>query len=67
MCRQQAIRKKLLNQLDGLLQLAISTAKGEVKHFRDDKGKKHPITAKQREKWALIPAYVSQVMTNLTD
>jgi uncharacterized protein YprB with RNaseH-like and TPR domain len=38
-----------------------------VKHFRDDKVKKQTITAKQREKWALLAAYVAQVMTNLTD
>jgi hypothetical protein len=42
----QAIRKKLLDQLDGLFQLAITIAKGKVKHFRDDKGKMHPVTSK---------------------
>jgi hypothetical protein len=42
-------------------------AKSKVKHFRDYRGKKHPVTAKRREKWALIVAYMAQVVTNLTD
>jgi poly-beta-hydroxyalkanoate depolymerase len=71
MCRvasvdTQAIRFKLLHQLDGIFELAMSVAKGNVKHFRDEEGKEHPVTPKQREKWARIAAYTAQVMHNLT-
>jgi UDP-galactopyranose mutase len=62
----QVIRAKLLRQLEQIFDLAISIAKGQVKHFRDDKGRMHQVTPKQRERWARIASYAAQVMTNLT-
>jgi UDP-galactopyranose mutase len=62
----QAIRTKLIRQLEGLFELAMSIAKGKVKRFKDDAGKEHNVTPKQREKWARIAAYTAQVMHNLT-
>ena len=71
MCRiahvdSQAIRAKLLRQLDALFNLAYSIAKGEVKQLRDDEGKEYSITPQQREKWARLAAYTAQVMQNLS-
>jgi hypothetical protein len=40
----QAIRKKLLDQLDGLFQFAISIAKCKVKNYRDD-DEEHSVSA----------------------
>jgi hypothetical protein len=49
MCRiapvdSQAIRAKLLRQLDALFELAFSIAKGEVKRLRDDEGKEYSLS-----------------------
>ena len=52
----QAIRAKLLAQLDGIFKLAVSIAKGRVKHLRDEEGKEYKVTLKQGEKWACIAA-----------
>jgi len=62
----QAIRAKLLRQLDALFNLACSIAKGEVKRLRDDEGKEYSITPQQRQKWARLAAYTAQVMQNLS-
>jgi UDP-galactopyranose mutase len=62
----QAIRAKLLRQLEGIFELAISIAKGKVKRLRDENGSEYTLTPKQREKWARIAAYTAQVMHNLT-
>jgi UDP-galactopyranose mutase len=62
----QAIRAKLLLQLEGLFDLAISIAKGKVKHLRDEEGKEYAVYPQQRQKWARIAAYTAQVMHNLT-
>jgi DNA-binding MarR family transcriptional regulator len=62
----QAIRTKLLRQLEGLFELAVQIAKGKVKRFKGEDGKEHTVTPKQREKWARIAAYTAQVMHNLT-
>jgi hypothetical protein len=62
----QAIRAKLMHQLDGLFDLAMSIAEGNLKRFKDEDGKEHPVTPKQREKWARIATYTAQVMNNLT-
>jgi len=71
MCRiarvdSQAIRAKLLSQLDALFQLAYSIAKGQVKQLRDDEGKEYSVTPQQRQKWARLAAYTAQVMQNLS-
>ena len=71
MCRiarvdSQAIRAKLLRQLDALFQLAYSIAKGQVKQLRDDEGKEYSVTPQQRQKWARLAAYTAQVMQNLS-
>jgi UDP-galactopyranose mutase len=62
----QTIRVKLLQHLVSLFELAMSIAKGKVKHFRDEAGKEHSVTPKERERWARIAAYTAQVMQNLT-
>ena len=62
----QAIRAKLLKQLDALFELAFSIAKGEVKHLRDEDGKLYTVSQQQRQKWARLAAYTAQVMQNLT-
>jgi hypothetical protein len=61
----QAIRTKLLRQLEGLFDLAIAIAKGKVKRLRDEDGKEYDLTIKQREKWARVAAYTGQVMGSL--
>jgi UDP-galactopyranose mutase len=61
----QSIRAKLLAQLQGIFDMAVGIAKGKVKHFKDDEGKEHKVTLKQREKWARIAAYAAQVMSGL--
>ena len=71
MCRiarvdSQAIRAKLLNQLDALFNLAFSIAKGQVKRLRDDDGKEYSITPQQRQKWARLAAGTAQVMQNVS-
>jgi hypothetical protein len=40
----QAIRAKLLRQLDALFELAFSIAKGEVKRLRDDEVKEYSLS-----------------------
>ena len=62
----QSIRARLLNQLKGVFDLAISIAKGKVKRLRDDDGNEYGVTLKIREKWARIAAYAVQVMNSLT-
>jgi DNA-binding MarR family transcriptional regulator len=52
--------------LEGLFDLAVCVAKGEVKRLRDEDGNEYKVTPKQREKWACIAAYTGQVMHNLT-
>jgi hypothetical protein len=71
MCRiarvdSQAIRTKLLEQLDALFNLAYSIAKGQVKRLRDDDGKEYSITPQQQQKWARLAAYTAQVMQNVS-
>jgi hypothetical protein len=39
----QIIRTKLLKQLEGLFNLAISIAKGKVKQLRDEEGKEYDV------------------------
>ena len=43
----QAIRAKLLSQLEALFSLAFSIEKGEVKRFRVDQGKMYGVTPQQ--------------------
>ena len=62
----QKIRAKLMHRLDSIFELAVAIAKGEMKFWRDENGKKHEVTPKQREKWARIAAYAAQVMSGLT-
>jgi hypothetical protein len=62
----QKIRAKLVHQLNSVFELAVAIAKGEMKQWTDENGKKHPVTPKQREKWARIAAYSAQVMSSLT-
>jgi hypothetical protein len=62
----QSIRAKLLRQLQSIFDLAISIAKGKVKHLRDDDGNEYKVTLKIREKWGRIAACAAQVMTSLT-
>ena len=62
----QSIRARLINQLQGVFDLAVSIAKGKVKRLRNENGKEYKVTLKQREKWARIAAYAAQVMAGLT-
>jgi hypothetical protein len=43
----QKIRSKLILQLQGLFDLAMSVAKGKVKRLRDDDGKEYRVTPQQ--------------------
>ena len=61
----QAVREKLLRQLEGLFDLACLIAKGKVKRLRDEAGEEVKVTLKMREKWARIAAYTAQVMSSL--
>jgi hypothetical protein len=61
----QAIRTKLLRQLEGLFDLAIAISKGKVRHLSDEDGNEYKITLRVREKWARIAAYTGQVMGGL--
>jgi hypothetical protein len=63
--KTQAIRTKLLRQLEGLFDLAIAIAKGEVRRLCDENGNEYKVTLKVREKWARIAAYTGQVMGDL--
>ena len=61
----QAIRTKLLRQLEGLFDLPISRAKGKVRHLCNENGDENKVTFRVREKWARIAAYTGQVMGGL--
>jgi hypothetical protein len=39
----QSIRAKLLNQLQGIFDMAVSIAKGKVKQLRDEEGKEYDV------------------------
>lgn len=62
----QAIRAKLLNQLNTLFKLAISIAKGKIKRLTDDQGKEYTATPQQRMKWARLAACTTEVMLNVS-
>ena len=61
----QAIRTKLLRQLEGLFDLVIEIAKGKVRHLCDENGNEYEVTLKVWEKWARIAAHTGQVMDGL--
>jgi hypothetical protein len=48
----QKIRAKLIIQLQGIFDLAMSIAKGKVKQLQDDDDKEYRVTPQQRQKWA---------------
>jgi len=51
----QAVREKLLRQLEGLFDLACLIAKGKVKRLRDDEGEEVKVTLKMRENGRVSP------------
>jgi len=58
------MRGKTLRKLEGLFDLAVSLAKGEVK-TQTEEGRENPVTLKQRQMWARVAAYVAQIMNSV--
>lgn len=62
----QKIRKKVLDSLQDVFDLAVSLARGEVK-TQTANGEKVVVTIKQRQLWARVAAYTAQVMNSIAE
>lgn len=60
----QKTRKKMLDRLEEIFDLAVSLAKGEVETQTVD-GAQVRVTLKQRQIWARVAAYVAQIMNSI--
>ena len=62
----QKIRKKTLNSLQEIFNLAVSIAKGEI-DTQTVEGVQVRITIKERQLWARVAAYIAQVMNSIAE
>jgi len=62
----QKIRKKTLNSLEEIFNLAVSIAKGEI-DTQTIEGVQVRITIKERQLWARVAAYIAQVMNSIAE
>jgi len=60
----QRVRKKTLDSLEEIFNLAVSLAKGDIQTQKVGR-KQVKVTLKQRQIWARIAAYVAQVMNSI--
>ena len=60
------LRSKAVKGLEDIFNLASAFALGTYK-FQYDKGKRQPITMKQRQMWARIAAYAAQIINTIAN
>lgn len=62
----QEVRTHAIKRLKELFDLSSDFAKGAYR-FQYEKGKREPLTIKQRQMWARIAAYIAQIMNTIVN